>query len=159
MKPLITTDENQKGFSSHSKSPVPILKATEKCRENKGLDDGRNRCKILNHKNCKGTGSITTTYTPLRDFERYRKGQCLCGHFRFKDHRWDWETEFTHECKKCDCKKYRVGYTSYKIPFKSYEIKKVSEIKFDEEKNNVQFKQIVKLNQLKDEDKLVIVIK
>ena len=80
---------------------------------------------------CKGTGEITKSYTPLRDVEK------ICNNCK---HDIDYHSEILHhrvstpfrlfwslDCRwnNCDCIKPELGY---KIPFKDYEIKKVSEI-------------------------------
>ena len=42
--------------------------------------------------------------------EMGKKGQCICGHMRWKDHRQDFDRDVSLDCKRCDCKQYRVNY-------------------------------------------------
>ena len=65
-------------------------------------------CKKDNFNSCSGTGEQESNIYALRDFEECNPKN---------HHGW--------ECSKCNC-------NGYKIPFKNYEIKKVSEITEDE---------------------------
>ena len=162
--------------------PKPILTIKQKCRECGGnppmpkitmklgrienlTKEQRNRVKNIGNKKegiviyeffaecrCKGTGQQEIKTYALRDF---KKCDCIC-HLDYPQWKGKHATFLRGRLKgSIDCN-YCKG-TGYIIPkeYEPYEIKKVSEINFDFKESIVK-QEFMKINNLKEDDKVVI---
>jgi len=141
----------------------PISTIKRKCKDCDGKKEIHNHklkgkcyinCLGKKCKSCKSTGQQKTEITPLRDFEK-----CPCKDCHSFFHMaMDIVTneKLSETCP--DCQFWCKG-TGYKIPFKDYEIKKVSEMVHIASgffPNHDLFKMLENKYNLKDEDKLVV---
>ena len=124
----------------------PILIINQKCEcNNFELPD-----EIEHMPNCKVSGTQPLNIYALRDFEICKYCEDL---LRIGEHNPPYPFVRRIICKNCNS-------TGYKIPFKDYEIKKVSEIKHllvDKHLSDFGFNQVIlKQFNLKEDDKVVI---
>src|SRR3990167_8955568 len=117
-------------FKMYKKMVKPILTIKQKCWicpkcKDQCIERIIGKSKVYDCQTCKDQISSEAICT----FEMYRKGECICGHLRRKDHitYFEGKIENNYNCKRCKCGKYQRG-TGYKIPFKDYEIKSANEL-------------------------------
>ncbi len=131
------------------KQPKLILTIKQKCEE----CDGTGHKKFFECYKCVGKGQQIIHIYPLRNLE---KCDCLIHVKAYDKNRIPIYYEDVSDCKRCDG-------TGYKIPFKDYEIKKVSEVNCDYCQRGKQcssatcLKNNLDKHKLKENDEIVLV--